>query len=204
MRLPRGRAGFSLTELIIAMLLSSFVMIGIVGISSQMVRFQVEGMRKGTVTGWSLVAITAMNREIEDGTTLIYPTNASGAADSMSLCHNYTHLTNAAIGPGSIRRIDYCYDSTAPGYLRRNEVTGSCPAIGTAPPACSTFPEVVATGIYRDVSGNMVFRRADDVGGVQTRYRVGNPSPTTNNPMPQTLAFDMKFAMNKQYSNSSD
>jgi hypothetical protein len=206
-RLLRSRAGFSLTELIISMLLSSFVMIGIVGIASQMVRFQVEGMKKGSVTGWSLVAITAMNREIEDGTTLVYPTNGTGAQDLLTICKNYTHITNAAMDSTlPIERISYCYDPTAPGYLRRVTSTGACPALGVSPGACTagTYPEVVATGVYRDAAGNMVFRRADEVGGVQIRYRVGNPTPTANMPMPQSMAFDMKFAMNKQYNNTQD
>lgn len=209
-RLLSSRAGFSLTELIISMLLSSFVMIGIVGIASQMVRFQVEGMKKGSVTGWSLVAITAMNKEIEDGTTLVYPTNGTGSQDMLTICKNYTHITNAALSTGGgappIERISYCYDSTAPGYLRRSYATGACPALGTSPGACNagSYPEVIATGVYRDASGNNVFRRADEVGGVQIRYRVGNPTPTTNMPMPQSMAFDMKFAMNKQYNNTQD
>ncbi|MDX6770258.1 MAG: prepilin-type N-terminal cleavage/methylation domain-containing protein [Elusimicrobiota bacterium] len=204
-RLLRSRAGFSLTELIIAMLLSSFVMIGIVGISAQMVRFQVEGMKKGSVTGWSLVAITAMNKEIEDGTVLAYPTNATGAQDTLIACKNYSRVTNAALSASEpILTFGYCYDSTAPGYLRRWTTLGSCPAGVPTPPTCSTISEVVATGVYRDASNNFIFRRADDVGGVQIRYRVGNPTPTTNMPMPQTMAFDMKFAMNKQYNNTAD
>lgn len=200
-----ARAGFSLVELVIAMLLSSFVMIGIVGISAQMVRYQAEGMKKGSVTGWSLVAITAMNKEIEDGNVLVYPTSGT-PQDSLSICKNYSHLAGAALGPGSIENVTYCYDSTSPGYLRRAFTTGSCPALGTAPAACTAgnYPDVVATGVYRDASSNSVFRRADEVGGVQIRYRIGNPTPTTNMPMPQTMAFDMKFAMNKQYNNTSD
>lgn len=206
-KLLRGRAGFSLTELIISMLLSSFVMIGIVGIASQMVRFQVEGMKKGSVTGWSLVAITAMNKELEDGTTLVYPTNGTGSQDLLTICKNYTHITNAALDASiPIERISYCYDSTAPGYLRRVRTVGACPALGVSPGACNagTYPEVIATGVYRDAAGNNIFRRADEVGGVQLRYRVGNPTPTTNMPIPQSMAFDMKFAMNKQYNNTQD
>lgn len=226
-RILRSRAGFSLTELIISMLLSSFVMIGIVGIASQMVRFQVEGMKKGSVTGWSLVALTAMNKEIEDGSTLVYPTNGTGARDSLTICKNYSHSRN---GPGSggaldgstnVERISYCYDATAPGHIRRMVSTcdpggvpgacaAGCPALGVAPGACSGFPEVVATGVYRHnvantaFPGNELFRRADEVGGVQIRYIVGNPTPTTNMPMPQTMSFDLKFAMNKQYNNTDD
>lgn len=210
-KLLRSRSGFSLTELIISMLLSSFVMIGIVGIASQMVRFQVEGMKKGSVTGWSLVALTAMNKEIEDGTTLVYPTNGTGAQDSLTICKNYTHKTNALLdGAMPIERISYCYDATAPGYIRRQTATGACPALGTAPGACSGFPEVVATGVYRHnvantaFPSNQLFRRADEVGGVQIRYIVGNPNATTNMPMPQTMSFDLKFAMNKQYNNTED
>jgi Tfp pilus assembly protein PilV len=207
----RDERGFSLTELIIAMLLSSFVMIGIVGIASQMVRFQVEGMKKGSVTGWSLVAITAMNKELEDGTALVYPTTATGAMDSLTICKNYSHVTNARLSAADpIESISYCYDAASPGYIRRNATTGSCPAMGTPPAACTAFPEVIATGVFRmgAIPGvfpnGELFRRADDVGGIQIRYIVGNPTPTQNMPTPQTMSFEMKFAMNKQYNNASD
>lgn len=210
-RLLRSRAGFSLTELVIAMLLSSFVLVGIVGISSQMVRFHVDGMKRGTVTGWSLVALTAMNKEIEDGTTLVWPTNGSGASDSLTFCKNYTHLTNASLDSSSpIQAVSYCFDSsTTPGTLRRTTSTGACPVLGTAPGACSGFGEVVATGVYREATNaqfpaGQVFRRADEVGGVQIRYIVGNPVATPQQPIPTTMAFDIKFAMNKQYNNPSD
>lgn len=203
-RLPAGRSGFSLTELVIAMLLSSFVLIGIIGISSQMVRFEVEGMKKGTVTGWSLVALTAMNKEIEDGTVLAYPTNGTGARDTIMFCKNYSRYTGAALDSTQpVQTIGYCYDSAAPGYFRRWTAAG-CPAGVPSPPACNTVTEVIATGVYRDASNNAIFRRADEVGGVQIRYRVGNPNPTPNMPQAQTLAFDFKFAMNKQYSNTVD
>jgi Tfp pilus assembly protein PilV len=191
-KLLRSRGGFSLVELIVSMLLSSFVMIGIVGIAAQMVRFQVEGMKKGSVTGWSLVALTAMNKEIEDGTTLVYPTNGTGAQDLLTICKNYTHVTNAALDSSRpIERISYCYDTTAPGYLRRTTSTGACPALGVSPGACNagTYPEVIATGVYRDASNNNVFRRADEVGGVQIRYRATpRPPPTTpsRSPSPST------------------
>lgn len=205
-RLLGARGGFSLVELVIAMLLSSFVMIGIVGVASQMVRFQVEGMRKGSVTGWSLVAITAMNKEIEDATVLAYPTNATGPQNAMVACKNYSRVTNLALSAGEpIITFGYCYDPDGIGYLRRWETTGTCPgAVGVPPSPCSSVAEVVATGVHLDAAGNNVFRRADDVGGIQIRYRVGDPTPTPNMPMPQTMAFDMKFAMNKQYNNDKD
>lgn len=215
-----GRGGFSLAELVIAMALSSFVMIGIVGISAQMVRYQVEGMKKGSVTGWSLVSISRMNKEIEDATVLVYPTNGSGARDNLIGCKNWSRYANGGAGgrldasgapAGNVVLFYYCYDTTN-RYIRRYANVGTavaCPAGVPAIPACDgsggwTENDVVATGVYRDTSNNFLFRRADEVGGIQIRYVIGNPTPTTNMPQPQTMAFDTRLAMNKQYNNTLD
>lgn len=219
----KSRRGFSLMELIIAMLLSSFVLIGIVGVSSQMLRFQVEGMKKGTVTGWSLVSISRMNKEIEDASVLVHPPDGGVPSDTLIGCANWSRegaggggggrLNTSGGAAGNVTVFYYCYD-TAARYIRRYANVGAgvnCPPLSPAPtiPACDgsgawTENDIIATGVYRDTGANLLFRRADDVGGVQIRYVVGDPTPTPNMPTPQTIAFDTKIAMNKQYLNTSD
>ena len=50
------KAGFSIIELVIAVSLASFVLVGVASIAAQMARSQVDGIRSGTVTGWSVAS----------------------------------------------------------------------------------------------------------------------------------------------------
>lgn len=214
-RLRRRRAGYSLTELVIAIALSSLVLLGVVSISAQMLRFQVEGMKKGTVTGWFIVSLMRMNKEIEDANVLVYPTTASGGADSLVGCANWSRMMNGKIdvynAASPVKVFYYCYDTTAL-QLRRyvsEDPALTCPAgvPGYATGACGggswEESEVIATNVYRN-GGAAIFTRANDAGGVHIRYIVGDPTPTTNMPIPQSIPYDSKIGMNKQYNNTLD
>ena len=98
MRTKGDRRGFSLLELIIAMCLSSVVLITVFSIAASMVQFEVEGGRKGSVTAWSLASITNMNRDIANSSVIEWPNGAGASADSLVLCTNWTRIVNAPPG----------------------------------------------------------------------------------------------------------
>ena len=93
----KTRRAFSLIELVVALSLSAFVLVGIVGVASQMIRFQMESANKGDVTGWTLLSLQRMNKEIVDATVLQCPSAYPGCAgvnsDVLSGCSNYTRMT---------------------------------------------------------------------------------------------------------------
>ncbi|UPT75924.1 MAG: hypothetical protein M0D55_09785 [Elusimicrobiota bacterium] len=220
------RAGVSLIELVIGMSLASFVLAGVAGIAAQMTRAQVEGIRSGTATGWSVISYIAMSKEIEDGNVLAFPIADGAGADQLILCKNWSRAQGALPG-GQLYTIDpvtnaaantsvvqYCVDSTDASnlLLRRFENTGpavQCPNPGV-PVACTDAPsgtwtktDVVGFRLEK-LSGANVFTRANNVGGVRVRYVIGRQTPTTNDPNPRSTPFDIAIAMNKNYSSTLD
>ncbi|MFI5347299.1 MAG: type II secretion system protein J [Elusimicrobiota bacterium] len=209
----RADAGFTLLELVIALSLSSIVLIGIFNMAASMVQYEAEGMRKGSINGWSLASLVAMNREIEDASVLVYPT--TGGQDSLVVCSNWSRLMNttggAALSAGVTTIYNYCWDSTA-NVLRRMTTNANCPAsAGYSPPACNTATygtgSVMSTGVYRDSAADSIFT-ADTVstGTIRMRYVVGNPAAgaapnegngLTNFTNPQTMAFDTRITLDK-------
>lgn len=158
MRRPKG---FSLIELVISVSLASFVLVGVATIASQMARNQINGIRSGTITGWSVVSYMTMAKEIEDANVLAFPVNNGDAADQVIICKNWSR--NAGAGPpgarlntdpgldangvskGTVHVIQYCVDPTVPvapetGFtLRRYANIGvgvTCPGSPAAPVAC--------------------------------------------------------------------
>ncbi len=232
MRTPRSRAGYTLIELVIAISLASIVLVGLFAIMASMMNFQVEALKKGTVNGWSLAALLSMNREIEDASVIVYP-SAGGSANSISLCTNYSHIMAGAGGSADgsisgaasdpIQTIDYCYDP-ANLVMRRQVIDGSCPVLGSAPPACTASnyapgaqqdtktSGVIAISVYQAPGNPSVFTRsANRSGEIRLRYVIGNPnSTTTPSPgsamvrNPQSMAFDTTLSVNRQYGNNQD
>ena len=214
----RRRAGFTLLELVIALSLSSIVLIGVFSMMASMMTYEAEGLRKGSVNAWSLASLVAMNREIESASALVYPT--TGGQDSLVICTNWSRLMNTT-GGAKISAADpvslntYCWESGT-NLLRRQVTSGmgqTCPAsLGYTPPACNSATyggasSVMATGVYRDSGANFIFT-ADptSTGTIRIRYVVGNPSAgvsanegngLTNYVNPQTMAFDTRITLDK-------
>lgn len=156
MRDPRG---FSIIELVIAISLASFVLVGVATIAAQMSRSQAEGIRSGTATGWSLVSYMAMSKEIEDANVLAWPINNGDASDSIVICKNWSRAQDGAdkrlntnttpAGADSVTVTQYCVDpavAAAPetGFtLRRLSRSGpavTCPTPVAAPASCGSTP----------------------------------------------------------------
>jgi prepilin-type N-terminal cleavage/methylation domain-containing protein len=205
----RRQAGFSLLELIIALSISSIVLIGVFSMTTSMIQYEVEGIRKGSVNGWSLASLMSMNREIENSSVLVYP--ISGAQDFLVVCDNWSRLMNggaAALTASQPTNIyQFCYDSSS-NVLRRETHTGNCPGAGYAPPACSAGSyNLLATGVYRDTANDAIFTvDGENLGTIRLRYIVGKPTTgaainegngVTNFANPQSMAFDTRLSLSK-------
>ncbi|MCM2303240.1 MAG: prepilin-type N-terminal cleavage/methylation domain-containing protein [Elusimicrobia bacterium] len=224
--------GFSIIELVIAISLASFVLVGVATIAAQMARSQVEGIRSGTATGWSLVSYLSMAKEIEDSNVLAFPTAHGQSSDSIVVCKNWSRamgaLPGALLDPTGVGTvIQFCVDPTPPvspetGFtLRRYSYTGACPCPG-APGACNAVPatcnaspaapwtESSVVG-YRleKIPGSYtgapnVFLRDNNIGGVRLRYVIGRQTATTNEPTVKFTTFDFGISMQKQFSSTLD
>lgn len=227
----RKAPGFSIIELVIAISLASFVLVGVATIASQMARSQIDGIRSGTVTGWSLVSYLSMAKEIEDSNVLAFPIANGASSDSLIVCKNWSRVIPGAdkrlnvdpTPPGAdfVTVVQYCVDSTDPAnlVLRRFANTGAavtCPDPGV-PVACVAAPGgtwnengagngIGVIGFHLEkISGfPNVFTRDNSIGGVRLRYVIGRQTPTANDPNPKSTPFDIAIAMQKQYNSALD
>jgi|GEM_PF-6817279 len=71
----KTRLGFTLVELVIALTLSAFVLVGIVGVTSQMMRYQMEGGGKSNNTSNVLMSLDSMVRDLQGANVLYCPSN---------------------------------------------------------------------------------------------------------------------------------
>jgi prepilin-type N-terminal cleavage/methylation domain-containing protein len=202
----RRSAGFSLIELVVAVLLASVVLMGSFSLMSTMVTADANAIRSGTVTAWSLAGINMMNTDIAGASALGYPL-LGGADNSLVVCTKWFNKVTPPVemmgATGTMDIISYCWDQdpvdlNTPFYnsfLRRVEPH----AIGSGE-TCPTTPypvtcnhasysavgglygtdTIVTTGVYLDPTvpaPNFIFT-ADSkmLNAVRLRYVVGNPA----------------------------
>ena len=133
--MTQAREGFSLIELLIAISLSSMVLLGILGVATSMIRAHMEGIRKGTVTGGSVLSFVMMSREIESANVLVYPDAANVNTDLLVLCNNWSRIMPGAGGArmnaaANVDVFSYCFNQGAK-TIWRYSVSGpavQCPA----------------------------------------------------------------------------
>lgn len=204
-----GRGGFTLVELIVALVLSAFILVGIVGVATQMVRFQMEGQRKGDVSGWTLLSLAKMHKELEDASVLDFPSAATPTGDYISGCSNYTRITNAPIDSSlPVTAFWYCVQTTGltPNRLLRYSSAGTCPM---AAPACGSGSfEVYAQDFHKRDGLGYFFRRAPEASGIEVNYTIGIATATdvSNKQMPNPVfvRVQTKISMNKSFNNTAD
>ncbi len=217
----RDDRGFSMLELIVAMSISSVVLITVFSVAASMIQFEVEGGRKGSVTAWSLASIANLNRDIAGASVIEWPNGAGAADNNLVLCNNWSRsgpMPPAAANPPNggtvsslvgVSVIYYCWDSTS-NVLRRMQLPNNCPNVGSGPPACTAAAygpgSVVATAVYQN-GGNWVFTNdATLQNAVHLMFVVGNPAQGQVNSNgggasgavfqnPQFLAFDTKVLL---------
>jgi prepilin-type N-terminal cleavage/methylation domain-containing protein len=223
------KSGFSLIELVIAVSLASLVLVAVASLAMQMTRSQVEGIRSGTMTGWSVVSYITMAKEIEDANVLAYPIVDGTAQDAIMICKNWSRNAGATPGVGAkldangvVSVIQYCLDTTAPvapltGFVMRRYARASaaevCPA-AAAPVACNAAgPGWIENGAASNavvgfrverLTGQAIFLRSNAIGGVRVRYVIGNQAGTPQQPIPKFTTFDYGISMQKQLSSTVD
>lgn len=194
-----ARAGFTLIELVIALVLSTFVLVGIIGVTSQMLRYHMEGEKKTVNTGYELMSLDSMVRELQQATALYCPSFSSstgcGSRTSryLSGCFNYTFRTGAA-GPAdgnaaNVQAFCYCVWPAAktptgtPWLLHYRNTASGCPY-----PTATCSNNACGNGSFRVVAQDIrpigttpyYFQRADDANGVQLYFQVGASTTTTS------------------------
>ncbi len=191
------------------MSLSTLVLIGVVGIAAQMVRYQLEGGTKGKVTGWTLLGLMRMSQELENASVLVLPSAASPSDDRLSGCSNYSLAMSppGRIDPDTtVPSVSFYYcvanvGAPASRSLLRYESIGypaACP-ISPEPTCGSGAFEVVARDVDKLDPATSYFWRADNAAGVEVRYIVGVATPTVNVPTPVFMRVRERISMSRSY-----
>ena len=221
----RKSSGFTLIELVVATALSSVVLMGMFSILSNMVSAEVNGMRNGTVTAWSLAGISVMNADISGAGALSYPAAGGAGADELVVCTNWSTRTNppavvqSAAQGGTGNKVNYyCWDTTdaspspfANALLRMSVPHGAgaeaCPA-GAPPFPCTAAgygtDSIVATGVYRNAGNPIFYTDPNTLNAVRIRFVVGNPAvgavsmggnDKTVTPVPVSIPFNTEIIL---------
>jgi hypothetical protein len=228
------RGGFSLIELIMALVLSTFVLVGIITVASQMIRYEMEGSSLATVSNWDMVSMQQMSLELQNGTSLVSPSEAAPTSAVLSGCGNFSQQQLNTIGGtgkldplAGISSFYYCVwpaGSTPTGtpWLLHYSCTPATNPNCTCPMATPTCGQgtydVVAQNIWPlNPSNNYYFVRADDVSGVQVEFTVGCATPTygtsggsapstcpKNVQVPRYVQINTKIGMQKSYTDKAD
>ena len=187
-------------------------------IVTNMVSAEVNGMRAGTVSSWTLAAIGAMNADISGAGAIGYPVKAGPfTADYLTVCTNWSDkLAAPAVVDNTVGNTvtTYCYTDLAGvapyphSILRKVTANGvaACPA--AVPPACTVGNyggnSIVATGVYRDAAADTIFiRDANTLNAVRMRFVVGNPAAGvsagsnggTNTQVPVSVPFSSEIIL---------
>jgi Tfp pilus assembly protein PilV len=226
------RPAFTLIELIVALVLSTFVLVAIVGVTSQMLRYGFESGRKSESTNWSLMSLNSMKKELLRGSILISPPPPNGTTSMvLSGCSNWTTNTGFATvmgappcvmagankgcpldgNAGNVRSFYYCvWSGHADGVPRLLHYagTGTCPI--SPMPTCGVTGgfDVVAHRIYPDAGAAYIFKRDDTKSGVEMQFMVGygtaSVTGTPSSAVPTAQHIRTTLSMNKSYGNSLD
>ena len=222
LRRRRTSPGFTLIELLVATILSTIVLMGVFSIMTNMVTTEVNAMRNGTVTSWSLAGLSVMNTDIAGAGAIAYPPKNAVGDNNLIVCTNWSMKTTppaVVVTGGTNKILYYCWDTTDAtpfqNAILRKEVDNpsggeSCP---TAPIACNhaTYGNdaIVATGVYSDGVHNLFVQDPLTLNAVRMRFIVGNPAanavsagsnneagvPGTVNAVPVSIPFNTEIIL---------
>ncbi len=226
----RGRAGFTLIEVIIAIGLATMVFLGITMITASALRSHFEQIRYGQDNSTNLAGIDNMVRVFEGTShlepcyppTLPWPAYCGGASlaaraahySEVRACSDYSAAMGGALDGvvGNVKWYDFCVSVSTLWYYSG----GGCPPAGgwpTASSPCGTGPaphDAAIFGFYPagslqvsgvPNSGDPVFVRQDFSDSIAMQYIVGVATPTQNVPIP--VHYDMQIGSGLQKSYQS-
>lgn len=209
----KARFGFTLVEMIVAVALSSIVMVGLIDITASMLERHFEGIRHGAVDSETLYSLDQMRLELEAATYYSNPSTSSSASMSIQGCGNYSMQpitlpngtqTNQIYGAQPISSFAYCVQNlcasgavpcdpsgyTGPYDLVRYASSGSCMSISCGGGGGQTL---VYQNVYLEPSFSNPFYLNSQFGGVDMHLIVGYPVATAVEQTPTYYQIDTTF-----------
>ncbi|MBI3547432.1 MAG: prepilin-type N-terminal cleavage/methylation domain-containing protein [Elusimicrobia bacterium] len=193
MRSPRG---FSLVELLIAILLTSMVILGIAAVFSAVYRFHVAGYQRGLIQGGKTMSYALLARDIRKTTMFTLPNppcpsgncssstpvtcpTAGGPCDSDTLvgCMNLDGIPGSSFPATQVQRQDtnqlatayqYCVDASGNMYYTSAQAAGFTCGGAACCPAAVTCGTALAGGTVSKIASQV---RKDTAGGFSYYFR---------------------------------
>lgn len=195
------RAGFTLVEIMVAVILAALTTLGLASIFSTSLKTQVHGYKKDVVQGDALISLKALTRDVQATTYLDEPlppcplgdctASSAQGSDRLRGCTNYDPA-RGGIGLldssfSTMRVYQYCVDGSGTMfYTWRDGALGAvlpCPpaavACGTAIPGGELMQLAQKVGRDDCPACGAFFRRPAYLNNVvELHYVVGSSSPT--------------------------
>lgn len=221
----KGARGFTLIELIIALAISVFVLIGIISVVTTMIRYQYDSTLKGSVAGGSLYSLQRMQKELEEASRLTLPANGA-AGDVIAGVVNWSDVLGARIdvnrtpsmgctAGNNVTGFYYCVNGNV---LYRHYTCGTtCPSGSCVPsPTCGSGSNVdvvvpAKPGIFRMDNYSAApcsppncgyFKRQDS--SVELHYIVGVGTYSSTNVNPNSVKINVVVTTNRTYGGTAD
>ena len=205
----RKALGFTLVEMIVALLLSSIVMIGLIDITASMLMRHFEGIRHGKIDSETLYSLEQMRLELEAATYYSYPNTSQPYGMAIQGCGNYSSATGTQIYTGAgatISSFAYCLQNQcAPGTnpdlcnplgypgpydLVRYSQTGSCISLSCGGSGGQTL---VYQNAYLEPGFSNPFYLNPQFGGIDSHMIVGYPVETGVEKTPAYYQIDTTY-----------
>lgn len=209
-----SEGGFTLIELILALSLSTFVLVGIVSVTASVLRHHFDQIRRGEANVQTLYSLQQLNVELEEATHIVpnYPPTTGSSV--LKGCKNYSaRLVSIGDGTGrydTTRNSEYfvyCVrsdgnDSSGNAMYSLIRYAGTtCSSMGNPEAACGsggTFSVVALNRFYPQYPATNYFFRTNDR-RVRVSYILGVSTPTTNVPNPVFFRVDTTISPEKPY-----
>ncbi len=203
------RSGFTLVEMIVAVALSSIVMVGLIDITASMLERHFEGIRHGKIDSETLYSLEQMRLELEAATYYSYPNTSSPSGMSVQGCGNYFSAnspgTQIYTAPGAtISSFAYCLQNhcaagTNPALCDPSGYTGPYDLVRYSSTGCpiscgsGSAQTLVYQNVYLEPGFSNPFYLNPQFSGVDLHMVVGYPVATAVEQTPSYYQIDTTY-----------
>jgi prepilin-type N-terminal cleavage/methylation domain-containing protein len=203
----KARSGFTLIEMLVAVALSSIVMVGLIDITASMLERHFEGIRHGKIDSETLYSLEQMRLELEAATYYSYPNTASPSGMSIQGCGDYFSATSPGTqipAPGAtISSFAYCLENhctgSNPDLCDPSGYTGPYDLVRYSNTGCPTScksgsPQtLIYQNVYLEPGFPNPFYLNPQFGGVDLHMVVGYPVATAVEQTPTYYQIDTTY-----------
>lgn len=210
----RQPAGFTLVEMVVAVILGALVMLGLAAVFGTVLRFQTTGARRDIVQAGGLISLRSITKDLQASTAITSPSspcpggNCSGSAtaagDVLTGCTNWEMNSGQLLDPSTpMRTYHYCVQGDILWYHWREDPSPlPCPPppfLFCGTPITGWELARLADGVEYDVGQPNYFKRPAGMNNVvEVHYVVqSSTSPTSHMGESARMVVNVSLAVQK-------